>query len=253
MACRPPPRSPPGDLLSRRADDRNPDLRPARRCSRTDRCRLGDRRPATGTVRGVDAALGAGFLPLLLRHPVRRRHSGADVPASAPRADRGPPASPGRHPAQLPGAGADHLRAGSPVGPAAYRARPRSPAGAAARATAGHDTAGAAGGRSGLAGPDPVHLGFDRRSEGRRPRPPQRARQHPRLGRRDRPVLDRRLRQLAAAVSRHGPDRRLAGQPVLRLPAGAAVAAGLPGPSGVLAVGHSPPSRHGRGGAELRL
>ena len=52
------------------------------------------------------------------------------------------------------------------------------------------------------------------------------------------------VRELAAAVSRHGPDRRLAGQPVLRLPAGADVAAGVSGAPGALALGDSPSPRH---------
>ena len=62
-----------------------------------------------------------------------------------------------------------------------------------------------------------------------------------------------RVRELAAAVSRHGPDRRLVHQPLLRHPARGDVADGVPGPPGPLAAGHQRPSRHPVGRPELRL
>ncbi|MDT4836850.1 hypothetical protein FQZ97_705640 [compost metagenome] len=61
------------------------------------------------------------------------------------------------------------------------------------------------------------------------------------------------IRQLVAHVPRHGADRRLAGQSVLRLQPGADVAVGLPGQAGTLVVGDPPLSRHPVGGAQLCL
>src|SRR5208282_2651846 len=59
--------------------------------------------------------------------------------------------------------------------------------------------------------------------------------------------------ELAAPVSRHGPDRRLDVPDVRGGAAGVDVAAGVSLAAGALAVGHPRTSRHGDGGAELRL
>ena len=59
------------------------------------------------------------------------------------------------------------------------------------------------------------------------------------MGAGDRGHAARRVRELAAAVPRHGPDRRLAGQPVRRLSPGADVAAGLPRAAAALAARRS--------------
>ena len=93
----------------------------------------------------------------------------------------------------------------------------------------------------------PVHLGQHRRPQGRGADARQPARQHPRHGAGHPGHAARRLRQLAAAVPRHGPDRRLAGQPVRRLPAGGDVAAGLPVAAAALAAGDPSLPRHAFG------
>ena len=63
----------------------------------------------------------------------------------------------------------------------------------------------------------------------------------------------RRRRELAAALSRHGIDRRLARCSVFRHSHHDYVAALLPGTSGALAVGTARPSRNDLAGAQLRL
>ena len=93
----------------------------------------------------------------------------------------------------------------------------------------------------------PVHLGQHRRPQGRGADARQPARQHPRHGAGHPGHAARRLRQLAAAVPRHGPDRRLAGQPVRRLSAGGDVAAGLPVAAAALAAGDPSLPRHAVG------
>ena len=62
----------------------------------------------------------------------------------------------------------------------------------------------------------PVHLGQHRQPQGRGADARQPAGQHPRDGAGRAGHAARRLRELAAALPRHGADRRLAGQPVRR-------------------------------------
>ena len=90
----------------------------------------------------------------------------------------------------------------------------------------------------------PVHLGLHRQPEGRGAHARQPARQRPRDGARHRRDRRGRVRELAAALSRHGADRRVA-LPALRRPAARGdVAARLPGAARALAVGDPPLSRH---------
>ncbi len=99
-----------------------------------------------------------------------------------------------------------------------------------------------------------IHLRQHRQPQGRGAHPRQPARQHTRNGPGGAvPTQQRRVRELAAALPRHGIDRRLAGQPLHRLSAGDHVAAGIPVAPAALAVGHSPPSRHAFRGAEFCL
>ena len=153
------------------------------------------------------------FLHRLLRHPVRRRGAGADLSAGAAVADRGSSAPSGRHPAQC-----RRARPGDRAGGPAAR-------GAAARA-----------GRHAQVRGDrraPVERHADRAAAGdRTARPPRSSNTPPaapairrascsatrnlvanvRLdGNRDQRDLGRRVRQLAAALSRPRPDRRLDG------------------------------------------
>ena len=74
----------------------------------------------------------------------------------------------------------------------------------------------------------PVHLRQHRQSQGRGAHPRQPARQHPRDGQGAARDAGRRVRELAAALPRHGADRRLDGQPRLRLQVPGDVAAHLP-------------------------
>ena len=60
-------------------------------------------------------------------------------------------------------------------------------------------------------------------------------------------------RELAAALPRHGADRLLDGEPLLRRPPRPHVAADLPGPARALAEGDPEPPRHALRGPELRL
>ena len=92
----------------------------------------------------------------------------------------------------------------------------------------------------------PIHLGEHGQSQGRGADARQPDGEHSRLGQGHTDGLDRRGGELVAAVSRHGPDRHLARQPLPCLPAGADVAAGFSGAAGALAVGDPYPPRHGR-------
>ena len=99
-----------------------------------------------------------------------------------------------------------------------------------------------------------VHLRQHRQPQGRGAHARQPAREHPRDGHARRASTSaRRVRELAAALPRHGPDRRVAWHAVPRRTARADVAAELPGAARTLAAGDPPPSRHDLGGAELRL
>jgi hypothetical protein len=202
----------------------------------------------------VDDAADRPRLPrLLLRHPAGRRHTRADLPAGAPGADRGPPQAPRAHPRQRPGRLHRHRAAGEDGGGAA--ARPGAEPGRD-RHAAGIDSrrAAAAVSRPGRRHRLPaIHLRQHRRPEGRGADARQPAGQPARHGA-GLPGQQRgRLRLLAAAVPRHGPDRRLVRLALLRHAAGADVAAGLPRPPGALAAGHLAPPRHPHGGAQLRL
>jgi len=81
-----------------------------------------------------------------------------------------------------------------------------------------------------------VHVRQHGQPERRDPHPRQSARQHPCDGKRDRGRAHRRLRELAAALSRHGADRRVARQPLLRHPSGRDAADRFPRPAGELAA-----------------
>ena len=82
----------------------------------------------------------------------------------------------------------------------------------------------------------PVHLGQHRRPEGRDADPRQPAGQYPSPGARGEGQQRGRFRELVAAVSRYGPDRRLAGVAVPRHAAGSDEPADFSGASGVLAA-----------------
>ena len=89
----------------------------------------------------------------------------------------------------------------------------------------------------------PIHLRQHRRSEGSGAQSRQSARQHPGDGRGDGCEFGRCLRQLAAALSRHGSDRGLAGMSALCRDALCHVAVELSGATGELALGNPPLSR----------
>ena len=233
---------------------RDADLRSARHGGTAGGRRPDRARHRAGRPGRADAADQPGILHRLLRHPLRRRGAGADLSAGAAGADRGPPAPAGRHPAQCrrarPGHGAGRPAAGGAAARAGGYARRGGDRGApverqADRLAAGHRRSG-----DGL---HPIHLRLDRRSQGRgaQPRQPggQRALDdrgaagHPR----------RRVRELAAALSRPRPDRRLDGHALSRRPALRHLAAQLPGPPAMLAQGDPPLARDAVGGAELRL
>ena len=63
----------------------------------------------------------------------------------------------------------------------------------------------------------------------------------------------RRGGELAAALSRHGIDRRVVRAACFRHSAGGHVTARFSEPAGALALGHSPASRHDQSGAEFRV
>ena len=117
-------------------------LPPARRRRRGRGRRPAARRCRAAAERGPHAADRRRLLQQLPRHPARRRDPGADLPAGAGLAARGPRAASHRHPGQRPGGGDGHRARGDGGGAAAAGAG----AGAAPRLHAG--TAGAAG-RSG--------------------------------------------------------------------------------------------------------
>ena len=102
-------------------------------------------------------------------------------------------------------------------------------------------------------GADPIHVGQHRRSEGRGSEPRQFARQHPGDRAGDRRQFGRCHGELAAALSRHGPDRRMARRAVLRRPVLCHVAGRLPGAPAELAVGDPSIPRHDFRGAQLRV
>ena len=108
-------------------------------------------------------------------------------------------------------------------------------------------------GRAGHIALPPVHLRQHGQSEGRGAHARQPARQRARDGQGGARDPRGRVRELAAALPRHGPHRRLVRHHVLRLPGGADVAARLPVAAGQLAARDPPPSRHDLGRAELRL
>ena len=107
--------------------------------------------------------------------------------------------------------------------------------------------------RSDRRGAAAIHLRQHRQPQGRRSHPREPAGKSgfdaPGSGDRRR----RHLRELAAALSRHGADWRVARQPLLRDAPGADVAALLSRPAGALARGHPPLPCDPVGRAELRL
>src|SRR3990170_139058 len=118
----------------------------------------------------------------------------------------------------------------------------------------GGEGGGVVGARGGGGDPPPaVHVGQHGRAEGRHPHPRQPPGEHPRDGAGGPGALRRRHGQLAAALSRHGVDRRVAGEPVLRRAAGRDVAADVSGAARALAAGHSRLPGHDFGRAQLRL
>jgi acyl carrier protein len=96
-----------------------------------------------------------------------------------------------------------------------------------------------------------IHLGLDGQPQGGDAGPRQPVGEYPCLGAGGGAQAGRCGGELVAAVSRHGLDRGLAGQPVPRLSAGLDVAAGFSRPSGALVVGDPRASRYGDGGAEF--
>ena len=236
---------------------RQPVSRRVRRGRRPARPRRG-----AGRARRAAAPHRAGVLPRLHRHPARRRRPGAALPAVPRRSDRGVRHAPGRDPAQRGRPRPADVRRG--------RARRRAPAPARADPDHGRDGAGhptrlrsdvrlrsRPGLRSrlqrGCAGADPVHVGEHGLAEGRGAVARQPARQHPRLRRGLRDDRRRRRRHVAAAVPRHGPDRRVVRAALPRHADRLDVAAGLPGQAGALARGDLAASRHHHRGAQLRL
>ena len=102
----------------------------------------------------------------------------------------------------------------------------------------------AAGKEPGFRCAHPIHIRQHRRSEGRGAQSRQSARQHPGDGWGDGCEFGRCLRQLAAALSRHGSDRGVAGMSALCRAALCHVAVELSRATGELALGNPPLSRH---------
>ena len=107
------------------------------------------------------------------------------------------------------------------------------------RARRGRQAPGPPGSRRILDRVPPVHLREHRQPQGRGAQSRRRACIASSHGRRARRHAARRLRELAAPLSRHGVDRGMDGEPVLRLSARAHVTARLSCPSGALARSES--------------
>ena len=107
--------------------------------------------------------------------------------------------------------------------------------------------------RAGRPGPAAIHLRLDRQSQGRDAHARQSPGQRPSDRRSARHARRRRGRELAAAVSRHGPDRRVAHAAVFRPAGGGAFAAGVSYAAGAMAARVSPLPRDRGRGAEFCL
>ena len=226
--------------------------------SHGDRERVDGQGPRAPRDRRHHAAHRAGLLSRVHRDAHGRLRPRAAVPARAGRPHRGVRGAPGRHPAQRGRPPPDHVHHRRTAGRDPRRPR------AVAR---GRRHRGLAGGGRGLpgagraaaaparrrAGPDPVHLRQHGQPQGGAALPCEPARQHPRAAGGPRDALGRRRRELAAALSRHGPDRRLARHALRRRAARPDAAARVSRAAGPLAAGAPRPSGHGLPGAQLRL
>ena len=241
------------DGTGRRVRDHQ--LRAASRAGPRRRGRASGSRPHARRPCRPDAAHVRRIPPRLHRHSLCRMHPGSDLSARASVAARRSSAPSGRDPRECRGRTADHGARGPRAG--AFPAldgrehaidRDRGQPGGRRRFGTGSDP------HCGRRCPSSIHLRQHGGSQGRGAQPCQPARQYPRHGpghgRRARP---RRLRQLAAALPRHGTDRRVARQPLLRGSGVDHVAAGVPGPAGELAVGDPCAPGNPVGSAELRL
>ena len=225
--------------------------------------------PRRGLARGIRAARQrhraraddrphAADVPRLLRrflrHPPLRRHSRPALSAGAALAARGSPAPAIRDPRELPGRAARDGPRGARCRTAAARLDAHAEEHRVRRRPLRRDA-----GRAALAGqgaghrPAPVHVRQHGQPEGRDPQSREPPRQHPRDGSRHRRARNRRVRELAAALPRHGPDRRVARHAVPRRSPRRDVADGLPGAARELAARAAPLSRHTRRRTELRL
>ncbi len=222
------------------------DLR--RTCRKSTQCRPRldrARRRARGS-RGLDAADQYRLFHRLLRHPLCRGHSRADLPAHAALAARGSSPPSDHHSAQRWQLHAHHNAGGA----AARQAAP--PASRKLKChceRCGRGDVPATGRSASNQRPSfdrahPVHIREHGRSERRCAQSRQPACQCSSDGRRHGRKLCRRLRQLAAALSRHGLDWRLARMSALCRGALCHVALELPRAARELAMGNSPLSRH---------
>ena len=228
--------------------------RPADRRER-GRARADQPRHRAGRPRRHDAADKHGFLRVVLRHPLCRRGAGADLSARPHGAARRTHAPPDRDPAQRRRAHADH-RAGGPqarraaalTGRDAEMRRDRCDASAERSAAAA-----AAAQRPRSARADAIHLGQHRRPEGRDADALGPSGKRARHGPRDGGLVEGRVRELAAALSRHGTDRRVARLLLFRRAALRDVADRVPGAPGHLAVDHAQIPRDVFRRAEFRI
>ena len=211
-------------------------LRAARRRGPRHRRGAARARPRARPRGGHHAADQRRIFPQLPRRPARGRHTRADLSAGARFTARRACAPARRHSLQRAHRIPHHGAAGEARGAAAQAAsrdsqERRDAAGARAAGSVGHALQAQAQRHRDA----PVHLREHGQSQGCHPHPPEPAHQYQGDGPRAARDAQRRVRELAAALPRHGVDRRVDGQPHIRLQVSGDVAAQLPRPAGPLA------------------
>ena len=179
---------------------------------------------------------------------------GPDLSAISPRSGRGSSAATGRHPAQCRREHTYYRVGNSQSGLIPFWADERSSTRRDGDSVGGgRGSGGTTTGRPRHCRPHAVHIRQHRRPEGRGAHACQPARQHPRDGRSARSELVRRLRQLAAPLSRYGADRRLAWHTLLRRTDHHYATARISCGSRPLAARDGPPSCYAFGRPQFRV